>query len=166
MSDRTQKLIRKSGSDFPLDEVVERDEPNLYREIFPYSEVCKVPFDGVLLPPSPPDEIWLTDTTFRDGQQARAPYTPDQIVTLFKFLHRLGGQKGVIRQTEFFLYSDKDKEAVRKCQELGFRFPEITAWIRAVKEDFKLVKAMGLKETAPGINSHNQSLSLRIRNCL
>jgi len=25
--------------------------------------------------------------------------------------------------------------------------PEITGWIRAVKEDFKLVKEMGLKET-------------------
>ena len=30
-----------------------------------------------------PDEIWITDTTFRDGQQARAPYTVDQIVTLY-----------------------------------------------------------------------------------
>ncbi len=126
-------LLRKSYRDYPLDEVVERDEPNLYREIFPYSEVCKVPFDGVILPPNPPEEIWITDTTFRDGQQARAPYTPEQIVALFKLLHRLGGQNGIIRQTEFFLYSEKDKEAVRLCQELGYRFPEITAWIRAVK---------------------------------
>ena len=140
-------LLRRAQPDFPLDEVAERDEPNLYREIFPYSEVCKVPFDGVLLAPAPPPEIWITDTTFRDGQQARAPYTPEEIVALFKIMHRLGGQNGIIRQTEFFLYSEKDKEAVRKCQELGYRFPEITAWIRAVKEDFKLVKAMGLKET-------------------
>jgi isopropylmalate/homocitrate/citramalate synthase len=141
------KLIRKSHRDYPLSEVVERDEPNLYRDIFPYDEVCRIPFDGVLLTPSLPEEIWITDTTFRDGQQARAPYTPDQIVNLFKFMHRLGGQKGVVRQTEFFLYSDKDREAVEKCQALGYRYPEITGWIRAVKEDFKLVKAMGIKET-------------------
>ena len=140
-------LIHKVHGDFPLDEVVERDEPNLYRDIFPYEEVCKVPFDGVLLAPSPPDDIWITDTTFRDGQQARAPYTPEQIETLFKLMHRLGGQNGVIRQTEFFIYSDKDKEALTRCQELGYRYPEITSWIRAVKDDFKLVKAMGLKET-------------------
>ena len=40
----------------------------------------------------------------------------------------------------------KDKEAVRKCQERGYAFPEITGWIRATKKDFELVKAMGLKE--------------------
>jgi citrate (Re)-synthase len=140
-------LLRKGYRDYPLDEVVERDEPNLFREIFPYSEVCRVPFDGVILAPEPPEEIWITDTTFRDGQQARAPYTPEQIVAIFKLLHRLGGQRGIVRQTEFFLYSDKDKEAVTKCQELGYRYPEITSWIRAAKEDFKLVKAMGIKET-------------------
>jgi len=141
------RLIRKSHTDYPLDEVVERDEPNLYRDIFPYTEVCRIPFDGVMLAPDPPEQIWITDTTFRDGQQARAPYTPDQIVTLFKFLHQLGGSKGIVRQTEFFLYSERDREAVERCQELGYRFPEITAWIRAVKDDFKLVKAMGIRET-------------------
>ncbi len=62
-------------------------------------------------------------------------------------LHRLGGPNGVIRQCEFFLYSKKDKEAVAKCLERGYRYPEVTGWIRAVKEDFKLVKEMGLKET-------------------
>ena len=145
-------LLRKVHRDFPLDEVVERDEPNLFRDIFPYSEVCRVPFDGVLLAPAPPEEIWITDTTFRDGQQARAPYTPEQIVTIFKLMHRLGGQKGIIRQSESFLYSDKDKEAVERCQELGYRFPEITGWIRARHEDFLLVKqinALKKKEAPP-----------------
>lgn len=95
----------------------------------------------------PADNIWLTDTTFRDGQQSRAPYTVQQIVTLFDYLHRLGGPNGVIRQTEFFLYSDKDKEAVHKCLERGYKFPEVTSWIRASKSDFKLAKDMGMKET-------------------
>ena len=36
-----------------------------------------------------PDEIWITDTTFRDGQQSRAPYTTEQIVTIYDYLHRL-----------------------------------------------------------------------------
>ncbi len=31
--------------------------------------------------------------------------------------------------------------------ELGLRFPEITTWIRAKKEDFLLVKELGIKET-------------------
>ena len=95
----------------------------------------------------PPAEIWITDSTFRDGQQAREPYTVEQIVHLYKLLHKLGGPKGIIRQTEFFLYSKKDKEAVERCLALGYKYPEITSWIRAVKDDFQLVKAMGLKET-------------------
>ncbi len=139
--------LPKARPDVPLDEVVDRDEPNLFREIFPYTEVPRVPFDGVLLAPSPPPEIWITDTTFRDGQQARPPYTPQQIETLFRYLHLLGGPKGVIRQTEFFLYSRRDREAVERCQALGYRYPEITAWIRARKEDFRLVKDMGIRET-------------------
>jgi isopropylmalate/homocitrate/citramalate synthase len=62
-------------------------------------------------------------------------------------LHRLGGPKGLIRTSEFFLYSEPHKKAVTACLEQGFRYPEITGWIRAHKEDFKLVRQMGLRET-------------------
>lgn len=122
------------------------EEPNLYRDMFTYEDVPKCTFNHRRVPMSVPDEIWMTDTTFRDGQQARAPYTVEQIVTLFDFLHQLGGPEGRVRQSEFFLYSDRDKEAVYKCQERGYEFPEVTGWIRATKGDFILAKDMGLKE--------------------
>src|SRR5262245_28477339 len=122
-------------------------EPNLLRDIFPYDEVPKIVFDGVVEEMDPAPEFYLTDTTFRDGQQARPPYTVQQIVDMYKMLHRLGGPNGVIRQAEFFLYSDVDREAVSQCLALGYPFPEVTGWIRAVKSDFQLVKDMGLKET-------------------
>lgn len=48
--------------------------------------------------------------------------------------------KGKIRQSEFFLYSKKDRDAVYKCMERGYQFPEVTSWIRASKQDFQLVK--------------------------
>ena len=121
-------------------------EPNLYRDIYNYEEIPKVTFNRRRVPMSVPDEIWITDTTFRDGQQSRAPYTVEQIAALYEMLHRLGGPKGIIRQSEFFLYSEKDRRAVEKCREMGFEFPEITGWIRAKKEDFLLAKEMGLKE--------------------
>jgi isopropylmalate/homocitrate/citramalate synthase len=94
-----------------------------------------------------PEEIWITDTTFRDGQQSRSPYTVDQIVRIFDYLHELDNNSGVIRQTEFFIYSKKDREALEKCLAKAYRYPEVTTWIRAKKEDFKLVKEMGVKET-------------------
>ena len=121
--------------------------PNLYKDIFPYSEVSRIVFDHKVMKIKPAKDIFITDTTFRDGQQARPPYTAEQIVRIYQFLSKLGGPNGVIRQSEFFLYSKKDKEAVEKCLSLGLRYPEITGWIRATKEDIKLVKEAGLKET-------------------
>jgi isopropylmalate/homocitrate/citramalate synthase len=103
--------------------------------------------DERLVPINLPKDIWITDTTFRDGQQSRPPYTAQQIVDIFDLLHRLSGPNGVVRQSEFFLYSAKDQEAVRLCLEKGYRYPEVTGWIRANKNDFKLVKEMGLRET-------------------
>ncbi len=121
--------------------------PQLYEKIFKYDRVPKIVFDEKPAKGSLPEDFWVTCTTFRDGQQARPPYTIEQIVTLYKLMHKLGGKNGIIRQSEFFLYSDKDKQAVDACRELGYKYPEITGWIRAKKEDFKLVKQMGLKET-------------------
>lgn len=128
-------------------ELINTPEPNLYREYFSYSEVPKIDFSGEVVPLTPPKEFWITDTTFRDGQQARPPYSVEQIVHIFQLLSKIGGTRGLIRQSEFFLYSDTDRKAVEKCQELGLKFPEITSWIRAVPKDFELVKKMGLKET-------------------
>lgn len=122
-------------------------DPNLYRDIYPYTEVPKIPFNHRRVPLAMPEDIWITDTTFRDGQQSRAPYTSDQIVDIYKMLNRLGGKKGIIRQSEFFVYSKKDREAVEKCMALGYEFPEVTTWIRASKDDFNLVRDLGIKET-------------------
>ena len=128
-------------------ELQDVDEPNLYRDMFDYKSIPKVAFNMRHVPENMPEEIWMTDTTFRDGQQSVSPFTTEQIVHLFKLLHRLGGPKGLVRQSEFFLYSDKDKRALHACQELGYEFPEITTWIRANEKDFELVKAAGVKET-------------------
>ena len=122
-------------------------EPNLYRDIYDYDSVPRVPFNYRRVPMNMPEEIWITDTTFRDGQQSVEPYSVQQIVDLYRLMSKLGGPYGIIRQTEFFIYSEKDRRAVAECQALGLRFPEITTWIRATKEDFKLVKDLGIRET-------------------
>jgi isopropylmalate/homocitrate/citramalate synthase len=137
-------LLEQSAYRYSLQDVV---KPNYYRHLYDYEHVPKIPFNHRIVPMNVPDHIWITDTTFRDGQQACSPFTVQQIVDLYRMLHRLGGPNGMIRQSEFFLYTDKDKSAVRRCQELGYDFPEVTSWIRASEKDFQLVKDMGLKET-------------------
>ncbi|PWM46587.1 MAG: 2-isopropylmalate synthase [Clostridiales bacterium] len=123
------------------------EEPNLYRDMYPYTEIPRTAFNHRRVPMNMPENIWITDTTFRDGQQSRSPYTVEQIVDIYKMLSRLGGPNGIIRQTEFFVYSEKDRQALYKCRELGLEFPEITTWIRASKKDFQLVKDLELRET-------------------
>ncbi|MBP5607035.1 MAG: 2-isopropylmalate synthase [Lachnospiraceae bacterium] len=123
------------------------EKPELFREMFPYTETPKIAFNYRRVPEQMPEDIFITDTSFRDGQQSRAPYTTEQMVHIYKLLHELGGPNGMIRQTEFFAYSEKDRKAIEKCMELGYEFPEITTWIRASKKDFELVKSIGVKET-------------------
>jgi isopropylmalate/homocitrate/citramalate synthase len=144
---KERRLLDHEHSTFWQHRLVEVDGPNLMREIFPYTEIARIDFDYKFVMPQPPEEMVITDTTFRDGQQARPPYTVRQIVEIFDMLHRLSGPKGVVRQSEFFLYSDKDKEAVERCRERGYRYPEITGWIRATPADLALVREMGLPET-------------------
>ena len=128
-------------------ELQDVEEPNLYRDIFDYQTIPKISFNQRLVPPNMPSDIWMTDTTFRDGQQSVSPFTPAQIEHLFKLESRLGGPYGLVRQSEFFLYTDRDREALERCQNLGLRFPEITTWIRANEKDFQLVKKAGVRET-------------------
>jgi isopropylmalate/homocitrate/citramalate synthase len=115
--------------------------------MFSYDSVPKISFNHRSVPMYMPKEIWLTDTTFRDGQQSRTPFTVKQIVDLFTLEHKLGGPKGLVRQSEFFVYTQKDREAVQACMDLGYEFPEVTTWIRAHENDFELIKQIGVKET-------------------
>lgn len=137
-------LLEQDPYEYELHDV---EKPELFREMFPYTEVPKIAYNYRRVPMNTPENIFITDTTFRDGQQSRAPYSSKQMVDIYKMLHRLGGKKGIVRQTEFFVYSQKDREALLACMDLGFEFPEITTWIRASKEDFALVRDIGIKET-------------------
>lgn len=141
---RKSNLLEESDFKYPLQDV---EKPNLYRQIYNYDEIPKVGFNHRRVPMNMPEDIWITDTSFRDGQQSMEPYTVEQIVDLYKLMAKLGGPYGIIRQSEFFIYTERDRKAVEKCMELGYKFPEITTWIRANKKDFKMVKELGIKET-------------------
>jgi isopropylmalate/homocitrate/citramalate synthase len=143
--------------------LVDVEKPNLYRETFPYSEFPRIIFDGRKVAYEIPERIWITDTTFRDGQQARPPYTPEQVLRIYDLLHKIDGDTGLIRQCEFFLYSQRDRDAVEMCKARGYKFPEVTGWIRAVETDFKLVAQMGLGETGILTSVSDYHIFLKLR---
>jgi isopropylmalate/homocitrate/citramalate synthase len=143
--------------------LVDAEEPNLYRETYPYDEFPKMLFERTKVDVEIPPDIWITDTTFRDGQQARPPFTPQQVLRIYDLLHAIDGDTGLIRQCEFFLYADRDRKAIELCQERGYKYPEVTGWIRAVAADFKLVAQMGLKETGILTSASDYHVFLKLR---
>ena len=123
-----------------------RVEPELYRDVFPYTHVSRIEFDDTFLVPRPADPMFITDPTFRDGQQARPPYTVKQIARIYDLLHKLGGKSGLIQASEFFMYSPKDRKAIEVCRSRGYRFPRVTGWIRANMDDLKIAHDMEFDE--------------------
>ena len=122
------------------------ETPQLFRGVFPYTKVGRIEFDDNIVMPRPADPCFITDTTFRDGQQARPPYTVRQIARIFDLLHKLGGKSGLVQASEFFMYSAKDRRAVEICRARGYRFPRVTGWIRANIDDLGIARDMEFDE--------------------
>ena len=71
-------------------DIVEVAEPQLLEDVFPYTMPPRIVFDGKVLEEIDGEvvefdpkalqtrDIRITDTTFRDGQQSRPPYTVKQ----------------------------------------------------------------------------------------
>ena len=138
--------------------MLDPSEPNLLRGEFPYSRIPPIRFESDAVPQALPKVIWITDTTFRDGQQARAPYSVEQIVHLYDLLNELGGP--VIRQTEFFAYTPLDREAIAACQQRPG--PEVTTWMRASLDDLKAVASTGVKETGILVSASDYHIYLKM----
>jgi isopropylmalate/homocitrate/citramalate synthase len=140
-------------------EGLDRPSPNLLRDDFPYTRVPPLRFESQPVGMALPADIWITDTTFRDGQQARAPYTPQQVIHLYDLLAELGA--GVIRQTEFFVYTPQDREVIAACSERPG--PEVTTWMRASLDDLKLVAETGVKETGILMSASDYHIFLKMK---
>ena len=66
-------LLEQKNYKYSLQDV---PDPNLYRDIYDYESVPKVAFNHRRVPMNMPEEIWITDTSLRDGQQSVEPYSP------------------------------------------------------------------------------------------
>jgi len=90
--------------------------------------------------------IYITDTTLRDGQQGWRPFTVEEAQRIYELLAEIGGRGG-IRSTEVFLYTSRDREVAKRLKGYGYEYPKVIGWIRASREDLRLVIETGLDET-------------------
>src|ERR1700675_344620 len=138
--------------------MLDLSEPNLLRGEFPYSRIPPIRFESDAVHQALPKDIWITDTTFRAGQQARAPDSVEETGPLYDLLNELGGP--VIRQTEFFAYTPLDREAIAACQQRPG--PEVTTWMRASLDDLKAVASTGVKETGILVSASDYHIYLKM----
>ena len=126
-------LLEQNAYKYSLQDVA---EPNLQRDIYTQGMVPKVPFNHRRVPMNMPEEIWITDTSLRDGQQSVEPYTVEQIVNIYQYLSRSADRTASSGRRSFSSTARRTARRSKSAWKLGLKFPEITTWIRATKEDF------------------------------
>ena len=146
---KDRRLLDHEHSTFWNHRLQEVEEPNLMRNIFPYTEVARIDFDYKFVMPDPPEEMLLTDTTFRDGQQARPPYTVRQMVDIFDLLHTpLRVPRASSGRPSFSSTAPRTRKPLEQCRERGYTVTRKSpAGSGPTPTDLTLVKEMGLKET-------------------
>ena len=133
-----RRLLRREGIDYEeVEEAIVKQWPLPPRLMT----------DGINIDPEPSEHLFITDTTFRDGQQAfYVYYSINDAVRLFRLLADLDNGSGRIIRSEFFLYSRRDRELVKAVRDLGLEWPKVIGWGRARVEDVRLVRDAGLDE--------------------
>jgi 2-phosphinomethylmalic acid synthase len=96
-----------------------------------------------------PAQAWTTETTHRDGQQGGLPLTTAHSLSIYDLMCQFTGTSGAIRQAEFFVYRPSDRAALEGALERwrGGAPIEPTTWIRALRKDVELIRALGVRET-------------------
>ena len=114
------------------------EEKVFYNNLYPFTDLPRTGMESLKW------NLYITDTTLRDGQQAWRPLKIEEAVKVYQLLNEVDAGSGIIKSCEFFLYTDKDREVVRRVKELGYDYPKPIAWIRATFSDLKLVEEAGL----------------------
>jgi 2-phosphinomethylmalic acid synthase len=96
-----------------------------------------------------PAAAWTTETTHRDGQQGGLPLTTADSLRIYDMLCDFTGDSGAIRQAEFFVYRASDRQSLEGALERWRSGAPIepTTWIRALRKDVELIRALGVHET-------------------
>lgn len=87
-------------------------------------------------------EVSISDSTIRDGAQMPGiVLKADHKFKIYEYLHNIG-----IEKLETFVYNDRDRNAIKMMLDVGYEFPEVTGWARAVTGDIDMVLDIGAIE--------------------
>ncbi len=122
-------------------------EPELFDSIFPREDFPR--YEWTEPPRDLPDKVWTTETTHRDGQQGGLPLTVEGGIRIYELMCAFTGGSGAIRQAEFFIYREADRQILDGALERHRDGAPIepTTWIRASAKDAALVRKIGVRET-------------------
>jgi isopropylmalate/homocitrate/citramalate synthase len=89
-------------------------------------------------------EVFISDSTIRDGSQMPGVVIKRKHrLKIYEFLHEIGVEK-----LETFVYHERDRDPIADMQDLGYEYPEITGWARALPADIDFVLDVnGINET-------------------
>jgi isopropylmalate/homocitrate/citramalate synthase len=114
-----------------------------YRDVYPFIDVPRVAVVPDRFFEENLRKIYLTDTTLRDGQQGWRPFTVEECERIYELLVDIGR---AVRSTEVFVYTEKDREVVKRLLSYGYEYPKVVGWIRATLSDLQLVIDSRLEE--------------------
>jgi 2-phosphinomethylmalate synthase len=125
----------------------ESSSPEYFLDTFPREGFPQVHWTE--RPADLPEQVWLSETTHRDGQQGGLPLNADRSRRIYDILCRTTGTSGAIRHAEFFPYQQSDREALTYALEQHRAGAPIepTTWIRGRREDVELIREFGVIET-------------------
>ncbi|MDG4834256.1 hypothetical protein O7627_33875 [Solwaraspora sp. WMMD1047] len=127
--------------------LINPDQPEYFPAVFPREEFPR--YDWTERPATLPDDVWISETTHRDGQQGGLPLDTATSIEIYDLLCQVTGTSGAIRQAEFFPYRHSDRDALEYAidRHKGGAPLEPTTWIRGRRADVLLIKDLNITET-------------------
>lgn len=125
------------------------ERPEYFLDAFPRHAFPRYVWDEGERPAALPEEVWLSETTHRDGQQGGLPLTTERSCQIYDIFCEITGESRAIRHAEFFPYRGSDRDALLYALD-RYRDGapvEPTTWIRARREDVELIQKLGVTET-------------------